>query len=106
MPAQTAPTAIATRTMTSDVQRAGQRRPRRRPPRRRTPRAVLAVDADVEQVHPEADRHRERRQVVDRSRWLMMLTDDARLGVPQSRRSRRQNVDDRVAGRATSTSDW
>ena len=26
--------------------------------------AVLAVDADVEQVHPEADGHRERGQVV------------------------------------------
>ena len=67
MPAHIAPTSMATRTMTSDVQRAGQRR-RSPPTTAATQRGepVLAVDADVEQVHPEADGHGERGQVVRR----------------------------------------
>ena len=35
---------------------------------------VLAVDADVEQVHPEAEADRERREVVRTWPWLRMST--------------------------------
>ena len=57
MPAQSAPTAIATQ----DARRATLSKPGKPAPRRRTTAAandaiaVLALDADVEQVHPEAD---------------------------------------------------
>ena len=66
MPAHSAPTSIATTTMTvmcsgsgSETGRADDRGAERR-------EAVLAVDADVEQVHPEADGDGERGQVVGR----------------------------------------
>ena len=66
--------------MTSDVQRARQRDRAADDRGGEGGEPVLAVDADVEQVHPEADRDRERGEVVDRSRWLTMLTHAARLG--------------------------
>ena len=65
MPAHMAPTAMATRIISSDVQRAGERdAARRRRAATSAASAVLAVDADVEQVHPEADGHRDGGQVV------------------------------------------
>ena len=77
MPAQKAPTSIATRIISGIWSDAGQRQRAADDGGEQRGEAVLAVDADVEQVHPEADGHRERgevvrRRLVDDQTWLSL----------------------------------
>ena len=77
MPAQSAPTTIATTTMTGCAAAPGSATRRRPTAAASTPRAVLAVDADVEQVHPEADGDREGR----RGSTIVAVLSDQRDGL-------------------------